>query len=240
MMNQYEIDDDFAGRVSSARAAKSMTQIELAAKVGISQRQIAAYEGSKSKPRKGVLLKLAKSLGVTPEWLAHGFSSSTAASASDEVVYVASVSQQSIIPVITLGMVSDWMVSPADDDECPEYHLTSLPVSDKAFAIRNLDAAMSSSDVEGYGFPLGATITFDPGVTVEDSDFVIALFSTGKAIFRQFLNGYSESTLAPLNPRYPTETFKSYVIDDEITLIPAVSVEYSLPSAERLNAINHR
>lgn len=239
MMKQNEIDDDFSGRVSSARAAKSMTQIELAAKVGISQRQIAAYEGSQSKPRKGVLLKLAKSLGVTPEWLAHGFTSSVV-NDPDGGIYVASISQQIVIPVIALGMVSDWMMSPLNDDECSEYHLTSLPVSGKAFAIKNSDAAMSSSDVDGYGFPLGAMITFDPSVVVEDSDFVIALFSTGKAIFRQFLTGYGESTLAPLNPRYPTETFKNYVIDDEITLIPAVSVEYGLPTVERLNSINRR
>ncbi|MDT7485875.1 helix-turn-helix domain-containing protein [Citrobacter koseri] len=239
MMKQNEIDDDFSGRVSSARAARSMTQMDLAAKVGVSQRQIAAYEGSQSKPRKGVLLKLAKSLGVTPEWLAHGFTSSVV-NDPDGGIYVASVSQQSIIPIITLGMVADWMASPADDNECSEYHLTSLPVSDKAFAIKNTDAAMSSSGADGYGFPLGAMITFDPSVAVEDSDFVIALFDTGKAIFRQFLTGYGESTLAPLNPRYPTETFRNSIIDEEITLVPAVGVEYGLPSAERLDSINHR
>ncbi len=237
-MKQDDIDDEFSRRVSSARAAKAMTQVELASKTGVSQRQIAAYEGAQSKPRKGVLLKLAKSLGVTPEWLARGFHS-TRSNEPSESVYVASVSTKTFIPVITLGMLSDWMISPTDCCEYGEDYLTSSPVSDKAFAIRNNDAAMASSDADGYGFPMGSIIVFDPCLTIEDGDFVIALFESGKAIFRQYLTGLGESTLSPLNSRYPTESFENNVIDSDVTLIAAVHVEYVLPSAERLNSIQY-
>lgn len=235
-MKRYDVDDEFSGRISSARAAKSMTQAELAAKAGVSQRQIAAYEGSQSKPRRGVLLKLAKSLNVTPEWLARGFKSKQEDTQDGEIVYVASVSETRIIPLITLGMVSDWISSPGDFDDCNEYHETSLPVSDKAFAIKNFDAAMSSSDSDGYGFPQGAIITFDPAVTIEDRDFVIALFSSGKSIFRQYLMGFGESTFFPLDSRYPSEIFGNHVIEEDITLIAAVQVQLSLPASERLIA----
>ncbi len=66
------IDDDFKNRISAARQAAELTQGELAEKVGVVRRQIAAYEAGDSKPRKNVLTNLAAALGTTSEWLAEG------------------------------------------------------------------------------------------------------------------------------------------------------------------------
>ncbi|MEI4896930.1 helix-turn-helix transcriptional regulator, partial [Klebsiella pneumoniae] len=65
-------DDSFPNRVSIARTALGLTQDELAQKVGVVRRQIAAYEGGEAKPRINALQNLAAALGTTTSWLTSG------------------------------------------------------------------------------------------------------------------------------------------------------------------------
>lgn len=59
--------DSFADKLAHLRAAKGLTQRELAAKVGIAWSMISKYESGKSKPRLKVLLSLEDALGCPGE-----------------------------------------------------------------------------------------------------------------------------------------------------------------------------
>lgn len=63
------MDSQFGKRLAHARAAKNMTQRELADVIGINWSQVSRYEAGKAKPRLAVLLKLAEALGTTSEAL---------------------------------------------------------------------------------------------------------------------------------------------------------------------------
>jgi len=61
------MDSQFGKRLAHARAAKNLTQRELAETIGITWSQISRYEAGKAKPRLAVLLKLAEALGKTAD-----------------------------------------------------------------------------------------------------------------------------------------------------------------------------
>lgn len=232
-MKKDEIDDEFKRRISSARAAKSITQAQLSSSIGISQRQIAAYEAGESKPRQRVLLKLAKALDVNPQWLASGFAGPDV---KDHTPYL--IGSSSYIPLITIGMVADWLSTGEHNTHHNIRHVTSSLLSSSAFAISLEDEAMASSDSYGYGFPVGSIVSFEPGIDAEDKDFVIAIFSNGKSIFRQYFSGLRESVLSSLDPRFPSERIDNELIENgEVTLVVAVEVKYELPSVSRVEVL---
>ncbi|MDH0730962.1 helix-turn-helix domain-containing protein [Pseudomonas sichuanensis] len=63
------MDTQFGKRLAHARAARNLTQRELAEVVGITWSQISRYEAGKAKPRLAVLMKLAEVLGVDADQL---------------------------------------------------------------------------------------------------------------------------------------------------------------------------
>lgn len=66
------MDSQFGKRLAHARAARSMTQRELADAAGVTWSQISRYEAGKARPRLTVLMKLAEALGVDPNQLSSG------------------------------------------------------------------------------------------------------------------------------------------------------------------------
>ncbi|WP_395599019.1 helix-turn-helix domain-containing protein [Pseudomonas sp. A1437] len=60
---------EFASKLVALRGEKNMTQQQLADAVGITPSQISRYESGTSKPRKTVMIKLAKALNVSQEEL---------------------------------------------------------------------------------------------------------------------------------------------------------------------------
>ena len=58
-----------AEKILPARSEMNMTQDELAEKVDVSRRSIAAYERGESVPRKSTILKLGKALNVSTKYL---------------------------------------------------------------------------------------------------------------------------------------------------------------------------
>jgi len=69
------LDDEFGSRLAQCRAERGFSQQEFAAATGIAPAQISRYESGKSRPRPGILAKLADKLGVSMAWLATGKSS---------------------------------------------------------------------------------------------------------------------------------------------------------------------
>ncbi len=88
-------NDSFPRRVAAARNSLGLTQSELAKKVGVVTRQIAAYEGGEARPRINALNNLAAALGTTPEWLASGVGE------APDIARVRSTITLPLIPVIT-------------------------------------------------------------------------------------------------------------------------------------------
>lgn len=237
-------DDKFPERVAIHRAGYGFTQAELAEKVGVVPRQIAAYEGGQSRPRPAVLLRMAKLFGVSPDFLAHG------GSLYEDQTYkgVKVVEhhrpksceiQLSGVPLIDVDSISRWMSKDTHDSVSVKrvvYH--NLQLSEIAFALTIDEPAMASSDSFGYGIPRKSVVIFEPMLDAEDQDFVLALTPNGGTLFRQFFSGYRGGLLNALDNRYAPESLESLSneINIEPMLIPAVSYEAYFPASERLES----
>ena len=64
--------EDFIARLVKARSALGWSQADLAKASGISATQLSRYESGLNEPRINMIGKLAKSLNVQLDWLAHG------------------------------------------------------------------------------------------------------------------------------------------------------------------------
>ncbi|AZH05957.1 helix-turn-helix domain-containing protein [Proteus mirabilis] len=231
-MSQYE--DGFPQRLLSERSRQNLTQQELANMVGISQRQIAAYEAGESKPRIGTLMKLANALDVSFVWLA---------SHSIDIGDVRVISMKdkpadksmTVIPLIDIDNVIPWIKNELYREGAHEYVSISGDVRYGSFAITQKDAAMSYTSREGISFPIGSIVVFDPSRTpVKDGDFVLAIINHKSSVFRQVFIGSSECNLIPLDNRYPVESISTEsIVACKNLLIPATQVIYNLPAMKR-------
>jgi len=66
------IPESFADRLKHARETKTMTQAQLAERVGTSRPQLANLETGRSDPSVAVLIGLASELAVSIDWLLTG------------------------------------------------------------------------------------------------------------------------------------------------------------------------
>ena len=67
-----EADEAIGARVRAARQHAGLSQTALAARVGVSQPAVAAWETGAYDPRRVVIARLADALDVSPDWLASG------------------------------------------------------------------------------------------------------------------------------------------------------------------------
>ncbi|MBZ6387399.1 MULTISPECIES: LexA family protein [Pantoea] len=184
-------DSKFNERVSSLRKSLGMTQTALAKQVGIVQRQIAAYEAGESKPRDAVLVRLASALGTTAGWLASGDGQEP--NLKNFIPYT-SVRQ---IPLVTMGPYADRIEEVL---KCANtFHPCNIEVSDSAFAMRIMGESMVGSD--GYSFPEGCIIVFDPKVEVQQGSFVLFGYED-EMTFKQYFSDLFQVTLKALNKNY--------------------------------------
>lgn len=222
-----KFDDEFPRRVASARARLGITQAQLAERVGVVQRQIAAYENGESKPRMGALLRLSSALNTPITWLTQG----------DPLLILekGDAEPHDEIAIIDIKSVSKWL-DPSEDRAkiTIKLHKTTNILSDLSFAIINRDPAMAFSEADGYGFPIESIVYFDPNIEVEDQDFVLALLPNGDCIFRQIFIGFGGPQLNALDSRYPPESISDLIKDDiDPIYIAAVGCSYQLPAMKR-------
>lgn len=227
-----KFDDEFPKRVASARARLGITQAELAELVGVVQRQIAAYENGESKPRMGALIRLSKALNTSIAWLTEG--------APRLILERGDSDPHGEIAIIDTKSVSKWL-DPTEDHSSliTKLHKTTNILGEFSFAIINSDPAMAFSGTDGYGFPIGSIVYFDPSIEVKDQDFVLAILPNGNCIFRQIFMGFGGPQLNALDSRYPPESVKNMAEDDVgPTLISAVGCSYQLPAMNRIEVSN--
>ncbi|MEQ5740534.1 helix-turn-helix domain-containing protein [Providencia rettgeri] len=226
-MKKHEINEGFHVRVMAARHELSLTQAELAKRTGVSQRQIAAYEGHESKPRANVLIKLAESLGTTPEWLATGDGLSGIKNISGFTDKVTK------IPIIPIDRVSEWVINMSPIYITDEFHPAKYEVSSLAFAVKIRDPAMEIGANDSISFSSEPIVVFEPLLDAHDQDYVLA-FANGEYVFRRLFKGLTTSSLVPNDRRYPSETVSNHDIEDKkIMIFPAIAVEFQLPAFSR-------
>ena len=190
-------DESFPKRVAIARAAIRLTQDELAKKVGIVRRQIAAYEGGEARPRDKALQNLAAALGTTTEWLASGKGS------GPNINNVKRTITLHEIPVLdhmqvdlerekgfsTETNVIDFIPSPPNAGE-------------NAFAVKIEGNSMTSTN--GISFPVESIVTFDPDIEPKNGDFVLcALYGAKLLTFKKLIHDQGALFLGSLNPAFP-------------------------------------
>lgn len=193
-----KFDSNFPSRVAMARMALNMTQDDLAQKVGVVRRQIAAYEGGESKPRDKVLANLAVVLGTTPQWLSHGVGESPDISNVRRTVTIPE------IPVISIMNAYNYFTSKGEaKNKCIFSFVPSpIDVESDCFAIEILGDSMMSTT--GFSIPEGALVTFEPFHEAVHGDFVIcALHKEERVVFKQIVFSNDSAYLRSLNPAYP-------------------------------------
>ncbi|EFO2087220.1 helix-turn-helix domain-containing protein [Escherichia coli] len=193
--SHMKFDDSFPKRISIARAAMGLTQGQLADKVGIVRRQIAAYEAGDSKPRDAVLRNLAATLGTTTEWLAIGVGEGPDVSSIQRTVTVRE------IPVFSHLSNSYPKGGKFPSDITPiDFIPAPLCAGNNAFALVVTGHSMTSSS--GISFPDGYTVCFDPDIQAKPGDFVLCC-NGFETTFKQLIRDQGHFYLKPLNPAYP-------------------------------------
>lgn len=195
-----KIDDNFKNRIQLVRQSLGLTQGDLADKVGVVRRQIAAYEAGDSKPRINVLNNLAATLGATAEWLALGIGE------SPEIGRVRSTITLPLIPVISFVQAGTLFKENNDDSKSLigyDYITAPQNASSDSFAIVIEGESMQSDN--GMSFTTGSLVIFDPLIEATNGDFVLCrLPNSESAIFKQYIVDQGHEYLASLNNKYST------------------------------------
>ncbi|EOU4995453.1 LexA family protein [Morganella morganii] len=215
-----KIDDNFKTRITLARQSMGLTQGELAEKIGVVRRQVAAYEAGDSKPREKVLSNLAAALGASPEWLSHGHGPSPDLSNVRKTVTLIE------IPVISLVNSYDYFFGKSTGDvgnAIVDFIPAPLGSKTDSFAVEIAGDAMTSS--RGLSFPSGTVVVFNPTDQAKIGDFVLCALHPDKALtFKQFISSRSEALLRPLNALY-----RSMPLNDDTDIIGvAIHSQYDL------------
>ncbi|ATF52645.1 LexA family protein [Morganella morganii] len=190
-------DESFPRRVSMARNAIGLTQAELAKKVGVVPRQIAAYEGGEAKPRVNALNNLAAALGTTVEWLSSGVGE------PPNIGHIRETATLPLIPVITYAQAAQLFIG--DDEENLvgyDYIPSSREASSDAFAVV-IESESMQTEV-GMSFTTGSIVIFDPTIEATHGDFVLCRLPDYSSItFKQYVIDQGNEYLLSLNSKYP-------------------------------------
>ncbi|MFP1891093.1 LexA family protein [Lonsdalea quercina] len=190
-------DESFPRRVSVARNSLGLTQTDLAKRVGIVSRQIAAYEGGEARPRDKALQNLAAALGTTTEWLATGKGSGPDVSGVKRTVTLREIPVLSHVQAC-FGTLDELLKTSSVRDFIP----APLGANENCFAIQVEGDSMSSS--HGISFPPGSIVTFDSSLSAYSGDFVLcSLPGSNEVTFKQLIVDQGKEYLKSLNPEFP-------------------------------------
>lgn len=190
-------DDSFPSRVAIARTALGLTQDELAQKVGVVRRQIAAYEGGEAKPRIQALQNLAAALGTTTDWLINGQGSGPDTSSIKRTITVREIPIFTNLKSVVL-MDGEWTM----DGSVSGYTSAPNSAGEGAFAYRVEGDSMDAP--AGVSFPHGTLVIFDPDIKAHNGDFILcSLPNEDKITFKRLIKDQHSYYLKSLNLRYP-------------------------------------
>lgn len=189
-----------AERLIRARKNKGLSQQELADKLGWKTRaRLSNYEKGKRTLRAEDIVKIAKILDVSAEWLqfgsTHGF---------DDNLSVAP--HLKWVPLVSWVKAGNWcqMEEYSIADEVIEYIPTTQNLANDAIALRVEGDSMTSPMINSPSFPEGSIIIVERNPVPKNKDFVIAMLpDSSEATFKQYIVDAGVHYLKPLNPQYP-------------------------------------
>ncbi|MWP47468.1 LexA family transcriptional regulator [Gilliamella sp. Pas-s27] len=184
-------------RIRARREELNLTQEQVASQVGIKQQSYQAIEsGEVKKPR--YLYEISVALKCDMAWLLSG--------KEKEVKNVEPIAlKASQVPLISYVQAGVWTEScELRDSTGFEYIMTSLELSDKAFALQIKGDSMEPE------FKEGDVVIIDPAIRPIPGEFVVAMNGESEATFKKYRElGHDEHErmqfeLIPLNPDYTT------------------------------------
>ena len=184
-------------RIRARREELGLTQEQVAQQVGIKQQSYQAIEsGGVKKPRH--LYEISVALKCDMAWLLSG--------KEKDVINVEKIEIHAHqVPLISYVQAGVWTEScELRDSTGFEYIMTSLELSDKAFALQIKGDSMEPE------FKEGDVVIIDPAIKPFPGEFVVAVNGDEEATFKKYRElGYDEHErmqfeLIPLNPDYTT------------------------------------
>ena len=184
-------------RIRARREELGLTQEQVAEQVGIKQQSYQAIEsGSVKKPRH--LYEISVALKCDMAWLLSGKETEV-----KNIEPIALKARQ--VPLISYVQAGVWTESCELRDLTGfEYIMTSLELSDKAFALQIKGDSMEPE------FKEGDVVIIDPAIKPIPGEFVVAMNGESEATFKKYRElGYDEHErmqfeLIPLNSDYTT------------------------------------
>lgn len=182
-------------RIRARREQLGLTQEQIASQIGIKQQSYQAIEsGSVKKPR--YLYEISLALKCDMAWLLSG--------KDKEVKNVKVINFEAYkVPLISYVQAGVWTGScELRNSTGFEYIMTSLELSDKAFALQIKGDSMEPE------FKEGDVVIIDPAVKPTPGEFVVAMNGESETTFKKYRElGYDEHEriqfeLIPLNPDY--------------------------------------
>jgi transcriptional regulator with XRE-family HTH domain len=185
------IKETLSDRIKRALERLSITQTELARKIGVKQQIIQYLCNSKTKTSI-FTYKIADALKINPLWLATGVGYMFL---EDDLDYQLIKSQKKI-PLVTTEHLKNIIQNKLDITKITvqEWILTDGKLGKGSYAISLKDQSMMPR------FEEGILIVFDAQIVPKNKDYVLAHLSmTNEIIFRQLIKNRKESILQPLN-----------------------------------------
>jgi len=187
------VKETLSDRIKIALDRLSITQAELARKIGVKQQVIQYLCSSKTKTSV-FTYKIADALQINPIWLATG---NGYIFLDDDYDYKL-IKAQKKIPLLTSEQLKNIIKNKLDITKiaCDDWLLTTRELGKNSYAITLKDQAMYPK------FEESTLIFIDAQQKPKNKDFVIAYINNNnEIIFRQLLISGKKSLLQPLNTR---------------------------------------
>lgn len=192
--------------------------VDLAKACNLSPPAITEWTSGKTRSITGDnLLRAARYLKVSPDWLASGTGKmrpdSSQGGDNFGRIYGFSPNQVPVIPMEKIEKyLRDIRLGMKSEDEFDMANTTAA-VKENTFAIRIQDDSMAPD------FPRGAVVIVQPGMEFNFEDFVVVK-EGDQCFFSQYIKYGAEAYLNPLNERFPMKKFAGHeVIGVAIELI---------------------
>lgn len=184
----------FAERISERASILSLSQSDIARRLGIRPQSVQQWFEGETVPRTTRLKELAAVLKTSVTWLLGGASSSADANTSSVE------SRGTEVPLISWVQAGQWASAedPYPVGAAEETVRTFANVGQNAFALRVHGDSMEPL------FPDGSVIIVDPGKEARHGSYVVVrLEADAEATFKQLVIDGPSKYLKPVNPRYP-------------------------------------
>lgn len=195
-------------RIAAEMQRLEISEGELGRRSGVNQPTIhRIITGDSKSPRQENVEKIAKALGVTPEWLWRGEGPELQAEPTkDGIGNIAPAAQLDRLyryPVISAVTAGGWgdAVQPYEPGGEDRFELTDYEARGPAFWLEVEGDSMTSPGQPSI--PEGHFILVDTGLIPKPGDLVVAkLDSEDRATFKKLVSDAGQLYLKPLNPAY--------------------------------------